>query len=241
MVNVSKVSGQLQREERIATCRLEDPAHQRPRRVKVESFCKEQTHGPQAEPAHIDPLRSIGIEPDCPFARSLRQEARSFREEEGYGFIFESPLREPQRSCRRRVEPLDVVDRDHYRFTRRELAQHAQEARGDRARLRWSIGRLRPEKRNLQRAALGSGQRRDHVAVDALEKIAQRGEGELSFQLARPRHKHGRSPLARGVDAGLPQRRLSDTRTARENEGANGRRFRVQKPVEPRELLLAPY
>jgi hypothetical protein len=68
--------------------------------------------------------------------------------------ILQTPDHEGQHPGRGRIQPLDIVDRDHHRSGGGQGAQDAQRGERHRPLVRWSTLDLCPEERGVQGALL---------------------------------------------------------------------------------------
>jgi hypothetical protein len=105
-------------------------------------------------------------------------------------------------------------------------------------RLRRRARRLGAQQRDLERRALWRRQPGQPAGVDAVAQVDQRGERQLGLGAAGLCRQHAQPALAGRRDAGLPQRRLADSRRAGEDERALAV---VEELVQHRDLALAPH
>src|SRR5207244_2275956 len=105
--------------------------------------------------------------------RPLEQRRGSlpFRQQEAHGFGVETPRGERDRLGRRRVEPLDVVDRDDERAPGGEGLEYVQKRERDRPFFRRRVVGLRAEERHVERAPLWIG--------DSLEDVVRKAADEV--------------------------------------------------------------
>ena len=73
---------------------------------------------------------------------------------------------------------------------------------------------------------------------DFAQQVAQPGEGESGLGLRRPAGEHPVATLGGGLDAGQPERRLAESRLAREHGGAGTLLWVVEKADDRPELLF---
>ena len=203
----------LEREQRVAQRRLDDLAQQWPRQAQAEPLGQQPARGAETERADLEPHR-------VERALEHRAAAGAAREQERDRLTGEPAGGERERLGRLHVEPRDVVDRDDDRAVGGDRAQQVQEPERDRAWVR-RLGRaLGAQQRDLQRRPLRGRQRCQLALVDAGAQVTQRGERQPRLGAARPRHQYAQPALARVRDAGLPERRLADPRSAGEHERA---------------------
>ena len=117
--------------------------------------------------------------------------------------VCQSPDRELGRAGRRRVEPLEVVDREHDLPIGGQPADQRQQRRPDRRR---SGGRSASTRRRATSSARRCGPGRTATRPGATgEQIGESGEGEPRLRLGRSCLQHDRAPVL-----GLPDRLVPD-------------------------------
>ena len=185
-------------------------------RTSAEARLEKHVNGTETERADGQPLDAVRLERRLEL-RGRGSFVRAAGEQNVDGLVVHPPQRKRQHARRRRVEPLDVVDGKHDRRLGSESLQCATDCNAERARIRAGIGIL-DEERDLERAPPRCRQRRQDALEHVLEQVAETGVSEPSLRLGRPRHEDTKSSLMRGLDAGQPDRRLSDPRGALEHE-----------------------
>ena len=223
---------ELEREQRVAERRVRHAPQQRARDAHAEPPGEQPARGVEVERADVEPRERPATE------RALQRPhaARAAGEQEADRHAVEPPRGEAQGLGGRRVQPLQVVDRDQHRPGCRQRPQPVEHAERDRARLR-GVGRgLATQQRDLERLRLRRGQPGERVRADAVEEVDQRGERQPRLGVAGPRGEDLVPARPRAGDPGLPQGRLADA----------GRPGDQQRPpvageerVERRELRLA--
>ena len=223
---------QLEREQRVAERRVRHAPQQRARHAHAEPPGEQPARRVEVERADVEPRERAAAE------RALERShaARAAREQEADRRAVEPPRGEAQGLGGRRVEPLQVVDRDQDRTGGRQRPQTVEHAQRDRPRLRGVGRRLAAQQRDLERPRLRRGQPVEGVRADAVEQVDQRGERQPRLGVAGPRGEDPVPARPRAGDPGLPQGRLADA----------GRPGDQQRPprageerVERRELRLA--
>ena len=114
----------------------------------------------------------------CP-SKLLHQEAVescTTREEQPDALGSKPSAREGKASCRGRVEPLDVVDRDDDGALVGERAQRVQEREANRVWIRWRPLVVPEDERPRERSVLGHRERRERLFEHGAPKIADAGE-----------------------------------------------------------------
>ena len=124
---------ELERVEGISQRRVDDPAEHDPRERQAEPLGQQPPRRSQAQRPDLETLGPTLLE--RPLERRLG--ARTPREQVADVLTLQSTGRERQRVGGRTIEPRDVVDGHDERFRRGQSAEQAEEADGDRMRLRW--------------------------------------------------------------------------------------------------------
>ena len=143
-------------------------------------------------------------------------------EQEGDRRVLEAARGEGERLGRRRIEPLDVVDREERAAREAASARSAfRQAERDRVRLgRRPVGSARSSATSSARSC-GAGSAGERRAVDVVEEVGERRAKESCASASLGRAVSTRRPRSRAsAIAGLPQRRLADPRPAGEHERA---------------------
>src|SRR5206468_9530448 len=131
----------------------------------------------------------------------------------------ESPTGEDDGIGGWRVQPWEIVDREHDRPVGRERADGVQRPERDRALLRRLPRRLGAKQRDLERVTLWGRQPGEGLAVDVGEEVDEPCEAQLRLRLARPGREQPDPARAGKIDPGLPQRGLPDPGLADEDQG----------------------
>jgi hypothetical protein len=135
-------------------------------------------------------------------------------------------------------EPLEIVDRDDELVVGEQL-QGAADRHPESPRVDGGTRRLLEEERDFERPALRRRQRRQNVAEDSVEQIAQTGVGQSSVRLDRPRREDTQPAPARRFDRRAPDPRLPDPRVALQGDCARALHSRraVEECVQRAELF----
>ncbi len=121
-------SCKLQREERIAARRLPHSDQHRPRERGAKSNAKQFVQRAETQPTDRDrsqPVLRYG-------ATDPSRQITADRQQDSHRRVVQAGKHITQRSERRRVQPLDVVDRDTQRTVAREQPQSSKEGGGHR-------------------------------------------------------------------------------------------------------------
>jgi hypothetical protein len=217
--------GELQRVQRVAARVLVDLSHLRMAEVDARPLGHQAVERTGAQAGEVNVVRGVR-RPSERLRRSPRDPggaqhphpaARAPPGEPTYG--------EGQRSCRRRVNPLQVVDRHEDRSMVGEGGQRRRQRQADRAVLdRGTIGLLEHE-RHLESATLRSrqGQR---LLVEVLgQQVTEDREGQVLLGVRRRRPQHLYAVLTRRLDPGRPEHALADPRLAQEHQHGIGHRL----------------
>ena len=138
-----------------------------------------------------------------------------------------------------RVQPLEVVDRDHQRLTVGQSAQDVEQAERDRPQLGWRADRIGTQNGNLERPPLRARQGIELLASDLVEEVDERRKREPRVGAARPRAEHMRPGRTRRDDPGFPERGLAEPGPADQDERPGAIRA-VKEVVQQSELRLSP-
>jgi hypothetical protein len=124
--------------------------------------------------------------------------------------ILQATDHERQHPGRRRIQPLDIIDRDNHRTGCGQRAQNPQRRDRHRSLVRWSTLDFGSEERRVQGALLRGWE----IGQLEVKEVAKRRVGEpgLRFRRAagqdpmtsRPRDGHSRVPQGRLADPGRP-------------------------------------
>ena len=153
---------------------------------------------------------------------------------------LQSPQRERQHARRRRVEPLDVVDRDHDRLALGEQLQRAANSHRKGAEVDRLVRLVLKEQGGLERATPRGCQSVPYVRERVLQKVAQPRIRHPELDLGRPGGKDAEPPLARGFDTREPERRLPDSRLTLEHERSHPSRGRRVEEGSQQAQLVVP-
>jgi hypothetical protein len=155
--------------------------------------------------------------------------------------VREPPEHEEERLRGRSIEPVEVVDCDEDRRVGRERLEDVEDGEADCARVHVTVaaGSFEQE-RSFERASAGFVERLQHVGHHRAQQLADPCEGEDGFGLDRAVREHLRSAYRRSMQPGLPERRLADSRLAREHEHRRRGRRALEEVLQRPQLVLAP-
>ena len=163
---------------------------------------------------------------------------RAKQQQQQHGARRKSTQRELERSRRRRVEPLDVVDCQQDRATLAEQLQHVADCDAERAMVDRLVRCFLAQQRDLERATPRHGEQGGDVGEDLVEEVAQADVCEAALGLRGPRHDDEHASLARSRHSGEPERRLADPRLAFEHEPGRPARRPADEGVNRGEITL---
>jgi hypothetical protein len=212
--------------------RIDDPPQQPAANAEPEPLEQQQPDRRHAERTDVDPLGPVPLERPL----ELRRKPRELREQEADGLGVDAAGREREHLARRRVEPLEVVDRDDHRRRAGERAQQVEQPERDRVRLGRRTGGHGPQQRDLERQPLRRRQCGERLLLDPVDQVDERGEGELRLRAARTGREYPAPTCPRGRDRRLPQRRLADAGVALENEDGGAAAGSGDEPLDRGEL-----
>ena len=134
---------------------------------------------------------------------------RSLRQHQAQPLAGHAAGRERECGGARRIEPLNIVDRNEQRLLLNERSQSGEERNADRMSIGRHALRVLEQERDRQRSSLHLRKPRDDV-VRIDEQVRKRGEGQRSFRIRRARDEHPELDLMRIRDSGAPQSGLAD-------------------------------
>ena len=144
--------------------------------------------------------------------------------------------RELERALGRGIHPLHVVDRHEHRSLAGELAEHADQRRGRRARVSWLV-RCDAQQRGRERTLLGRGQRGSRLVERRADDVGEHRVGEPGLALRRPSPQH--TICTRFRETQRPQTRPSTSRSPPRPEVAalaSRAESNREMPTRPRSL-----
>ena len=103
--------------------------------------------------------------------------------QEADGLVVQPSQGDLQHPGRRRVEPLQIVERDQHGALLGKRSQHVQERKADRTRVRGLRARIGEQEGDLERTASQRRQRRCHFVEDRGDQIGESREGERGLGL----------------------------------------------------------
>ncbi len=109
-----KAASKLERVERIPARNLVETAERRARELPAEPTLEERVYRSDAERANSQSLDDVRLEVLL-HRRALSRFVETPRKEQHYALGAQTSERERQRTCGRRINPLDVVDRQDER------------------------------------------------------------------------------------------------------------------------------
>ena len=150
-------------------------------------------------------------------------------------FQNQSAKREHERTRRRSIEPVGIVDRDHRHAA--GCSERGEGRDGDGSLVRRLFARLAKQQRDLDRASLRSGQLVEYVLSDRAQDVPETRVGEARLGLARHGRENVVAQLGCMLHRGAPERRLSDPRLPFQHQ--DRRRRRLEPRLECGELGVA--
>ena len=170
-------------------------------------------------------------------AAKPRRQVAADRQQGCDRLIVEAGKDVAKRRARRRVQPLDVVDREAEGTVAGEQSQCSEEGGGDRAVIGVDL-RLPEQQRGLERPPLDRRQLGQDVVGGVAEKVGQPRERERGLGLRRSSRQDPVTAGGSRIEAGQPQRRLADPGLAREHGGARKTVAVIEEPDDRAELFL---
>ncbi len=164
----------LERVQRIAARRLSDPHEGRPWEAPAQRIGDDAVERGHRQRPQLEKLQRPVTRGGCD-QRPLGV-LRAHRDDAHHRLVLDPPERELDRRRGRRVEPLEVVDRDHDDCTvRREPAEHREQRGTDEPSL-GRTARADSQQRDVQCHALRRRQPRQGVLVKMRQEIGKAGE-----------------------------------------------------------------
>ena len=176
---------ELEREERIPARCVDDLEQRRPGQCEPQTLAEQRLHRVHVESAELDVRQALALERRSESERVLLC-VRSRRDENSHGLIAKPTERELEHGTRRRVKPVDIIERDKHGLFTRQFPKDAEESSRDGARL-WIGLRLDEEERALERASLRTWQAGQHLGDARFEEIGERRMRELRLRRHRLR------------------------------------------------------
>ena len=236
----SERTGELERRERIAARKFRDPKQSRPRGSPSEGRAQDAREparfdGPEAD--RVDPaFRHRLIQLERPASSGLAPlnhgdaGARPCQPADGIG----------ERSNRRSIQPLHVVDGHEEGAGRRHGADTGVDRDGERQPVEGSLG-LFPAKDQVQHPCLGRREGRDDVATDAIEELQQPDVGQIHLRAGRSARQAPETALAGHLEQSVEERRLADARLALDQQRAGLFGLIVEHALDDVDLIGPAY
>ena len=228
-------SAELEGIERVPAGQPVQAAERRQREDQPEPVAHQAVQRTGAEPGDRHSLHVLEARND------VVEVSLATRKQEHNRIRPESPRCKADHRCRRRIEPLDVVDDDEQRAARRDEPQDAVRRDTERASIRRGRAILE-EKGDAKSACLRLGKLRQRVLQQRLEEVPDRGKRELGLRLDRTRCERLEPALASEFGRDRTQRGLPDTGRALQQEcRAAAGVGPLEERVDRRELAVAAH
>ena len=234
-----ELAPQLQREERVARRRLLNTDELRPRQIEADPLSQQVVERPQAQRADRESREPIRRKRAIELHRDGRVGRRPHRREQADTLVTQAAERDLQHTGRRRVEPLEVVEREDDRLPLGEHLEDVEQGQPDGSRVRSNLPGLGQQERDLERAPPQLRERGCHLVEDRCEQVGEPRERQQRLGLHAPVQQDAAEPLLGFLDTCLPQDRLADPRLAGEDERGRAILDAGQKRLDRAELLLA--
>ena len=225
----------LEREERVSAGNLVDPPQERPGHGVPEIRLDQVVKRRRVERPQRDSRQVLGRQHPLELRGGRAALVQPAGEQEADRLRAEPTGGKADDLQGRRVEPLEIVDRDEHLPVVRERAKRAEERRGYPARVRLLTGRG-DEEGNLECAPLRARQLRKHILHHRLQQIVQPGKRELRLDLDRAGGQNQRGAATRGTYPLEPEGRLAHSRRALDLQCMRAVCAALQEPIELREL-----
>ena len=218
----------LERVQGIAARRLSDPHEGRPREAPAQRVGDDAVERGHRQRPELEKL-------ERPVARGGRDQRlvgalRAHGDDAQHRLVLDPPERELDRRCGRRVEPLEVVDRDGDECSvRGEPTEHGEERGADEP----SLGRTAggdSQERDVECLALRRRQARQGVLGKMPQEIGEAGERQSRLGLRRPGDEHGSRRLRAPLGRPRPRRSSYRCPARRRSRGHGSARARRETP-----------
>ena len=238
-VRADQFAPELEGVKRISRGRLVQTRELGPGQLKPELLPEELMHPAQAERPYETPVQPL------PGKRMLKIErgrlsASTQRREQAHAVVSEPPQRHLEHGAGGRIDPLDVVQRHHYRPVDGEHPQDVDYGKPDRVRVGALLARLRQQERDRERVRPRRSNRPGGIDNDRAEELRKRRKRERCLRLSTPAGKDATETLPRLRDACFPQNRLADPGLATEKERARAALNAVEEGRDRCQLLIPP-
>ena len=235
-----ELASELEREERISGGRVLHPGELRTRQVEPSPILQQMMKRTQAQRTEHEMGQTIVREGGLELERRGDLRRPTNGRQEADGLIAQPSKGDLQHPGRRRVDPLQIVERDQHGPALGKRSQHVEKREADRAMVRRLNSRLGQQKRDLERAASQRRQRSCHIVEDRGDQIGKGGEGERGLGLDASVHENETRRPLRVIDPVLPEHRLADPRLAGEDERTRAQLGVPEERLDRVQLLLPP-
>jgi hypothetical protein len=233
-VRADQLAPELEGVKRISRGRLVQTRELGPRQLKPEPLPEELMHPAQAERPHEAPVHPLTGKRMLKIDRRGRLSAGTQRREQAHAVVSDAPQGHLEDGAGGGIDPLDVVQRHHYRPVDGEHPQDVDHGKPDRVRVGALLARLRQQERDRERVRPRRSERPGGIDNDRAEELRKRRKRERCLRLGTPTGKDATETLPRLRDACFPQNRLADPGLTTENGARAGRpRRRRGKPRSP--------
>ena len=227
-------AGDLEREERVPARLFVNPEKCLACKRSAEPVAEQPVHRADAERLELDLLQwQARLELEHPGSGDEPP-----GEQDADVFLPEPPESEGQSARGRRIEPLDVIDRDDDWLAIAQQVQDVPDCDSECPVVDRIIVRFFDEQRDLECVPPRGRESRQHIAENALEQISEAGVREPALGLGGPGAEHAQPPRGGLLDADDPERRLADAGLAFEHERSRASFFAFDEGPEGGELLF---
>ena len=228
---------ELEREHRIAARGLVHTRHRRSRDAQAETRPNQMVEGADTQRADAD-LRDVLLEGMAEIEGVTRVAA--LRDQDPDRSVAKPSRREGEDPLRRRVEPLDVVDRYQHRRATCEDAQIRQEGARQSRGIRCLVRRRFESDHDGERPPLRLGELVRDLGESSLDQVADAAERERHLRLGTPRHQKPDARCPRDVDCAAPKSRLPDSGLTADDDSSGPDAQIEDEPLEACQLVLSP-
>ena len=151
--------------------------------LSLQTLSEELLQGALPERAQREPRDPLPGKRALEFERHSRVRLLAQRHEDADRLLAQSAHRHLNHRHRRRVQPLNIIERQEHRPRLAERAQNVHERQPDRMRIRRLAVRLREQESHLECPPARARERRRDTVQHPREQLGQAGKGEPRLRL----------------------------------------------------------
>ena len=184
---------------------------------------KQSLQGARPERTRREPRDPLPRKRALELERHSRARLLAQRHQDTDGLLAQSTHRHLKHRDRRRVQPLDIIERHQHRPRLTERPEDVHERQPDRMRVRRLAVGFGEQQSHLECPPARGRERRRHTVQHPREQLGQARKGEHRLRLHTAPREHPAGAPARILASDLPQNRLPDPRLAGDDECGRSR------------------